>query len=456
MSLLEKTIEYSLKKGYIKPSEVDSTRQAIQFLSTKYKMPEEWFVKTVLIESEGFYPSSSFQECRGMFQFCSNGTVIQSGGLAKEGYTLNQVSSIPPAEQARIWAKYQLEPWLKQGARNPQSAAEFYVINLFPAAYIAASKNKLDINTPIRLASPKSHFGKQAKVLYSDYNGDSLRLNSGSSEVTLASIERGLNLKVQSLFGEAVSSENTFATQAVNTIGSLANNAGQSIINGLNSIGAGIQSALLTGQNCPPPPYTQQDRIIYPGCLSKGSNPIFGNSLGSGPSAPAINGIGIGSNMNIPNQTGNNEPYSGELKPGGFVNPMKKGSYTFKSKFGWRWGRMHNGVDLAASIGTPIYASADGVVEVAYSSCPQNGFKGNGCGAPNFGGYGNILFIKHQGAHTLYAHLSSLLVSEGNQVKQGQLIATLGNSGSSTGPHIHYEIRLDSKGAIDPASIISF
>lgn len=251
------------------------------------------------------------------------------------------------------------------------------------------------------------------------------------------------------LFLGKSSGVNNPISQTNQSIGSLAADAGQSIINGINSIGAGIKSALLTGQNCPPPAYTQQDRIIYPGCLGKSSNPIFGNSLGSGPSAPAINAIVTAGNR----ATGNSEPYSGELKPGGFVNPMKKG-YTFTSKFGWRGGRMHNGVDLAAPMGTPIYASADGVVARMHNSCPATAQKG--CGTSGFSGYGNIVYLKHQGAYTLYAHLSSVLVNQGETVKQGQLIGRVGDSGSSRGKHLHFETRLSNEMAVNPEQFIKF
>ena len=255
------------------------------------------------------------------------------------------------------------------------------------------------------------------------------------------------------LFLDKSSGVNNPINQSVNTAGSLATNAGQSVINGINSIGAGIQSALLTGQNCPPPAYTQQDRIIYPGCLSKSQNPIFGNSLGSGPSAPAINAIGTAGNRGVPTQAaGNSEPYSGELKPGGFVNPMKK--YTLTSKFGWRGKRMHNGVDLAAPMGTPIYASADGVVARMHNSCPATAQ--DGCGTSGFSGYGNIVYLKHQGAYTLYAHLSSVLVNRGETVKQGQLIGEVGDSGSSRGNHLHFETRLNNEVAVDPTKFIKF
>ncbi|MEE2023194.1 MULTISPECIES: M23 family metallopeptidase [Alkalimonas] len=88
--------------------------------------------------------------------------------------------------------------------------------------------------------------------------------------------------------------------------------------------------------------------------------------------------------------------------------------------------RHHRGVDLAANRGTPIYAPADGVVE---SVRPSNG------------GYGNMLKIRHAfGFATLYAHLHEFKVTAGTFVEKGQLIATVGNTGASTAPHLHYEV----------------
>jgi murein DD-endopeptidase MepM/ murein hydrolase activator NlpD len=233
------------------------------------------------------------------------------------------------------------------------------------------------------------------------------------------------------LFLGKSSGVNNPINQSVNTAGSLATNAGQSVINGINSIGAGIQSALLTGQNCPPPAYTQQDRIIYPGCLSKSQNPIFGNSLGSGPSAPAINAIGTAGNRGVSTQAaGNSEPYSGELKPGGLIVPKKK--YTLTSSFGWREGRMHNGVDITngSILNDPIYAAADGLVTFA------------GFGDP--GGFGAYIKIKHAGGlETVYGHVQTWVVKTEDTVKQGQHIGGEGNRGGSRGIHLHWETHLN-------------
>ena len=89
----------------------------------------------------------------------------------------------------------------------------------------------------------------------------------------------------------------------------------------------------------------------------------------------------------------------------------------------------YNGIDLANNTGTPIHASAAGTVIVARSS----GYNG---------GYGNFVIISHDnGTQTLYAHASKVLVSAGQQVVQGQSIATIGSTGRSTGPHLHFEIR---------------
>lgn len=89
----------------------------------------------------------------------------------------------------------------------------------------------------------------------------------------------------------------------------------------------------------------------------------------------------------------------------------------------------NNGVDFAAPIGTPIHAAADGVVIIAKS------------GGWN-GGYGNYVVIAHaNNTQTLYGHASMVLVKQGDIVKQGDVIAALGNTGKSTGPHVHFEVR---------------
>lgn len=123
----------------------------------------------------------------------------------------------------------------------------------------------------------------------------------------------------------------------------------------------------------------------------------------------------------------------GKGKAGRFVWPLDTGTLT--SGYGRRGRRLHKGIDLAAEVGTPIKAVADG--KVIYSDNKQRG-------------YGNLVILEHADDFvTVYAHNRRNLVDEGETVRQGAVIAELGNTGRSTGPHLHFEIRLDSK-AVDP------
>ncbi|HUF32882.1 MAG TPA: peptidoglycan DD-metalloendopeptidase family protein [Acidimicrobiales bacterium] len=108
---------------------------------------------------------------------------------------------------------------------------------------------------------------------------------------------------------------------------------------------------------------------------------------------------------------------------GGCVWPTR-GAVT--SEYGNRWGRLHAGIDIGASTGTPIWASKAGTV---ISSGRQ-------------GAYGNTVVLSHAGnMTTLYAHQSRIVVSNGQTVRQGEVIGYVGNTGSSTGPHLHFETR---------------
>ncbi|MGR3248110.1 MAG: DUF5930 domain-containing protein [Paracoccus sp. (in: a-proteobacteria)] len=113
-------------------------------------------------------------------------------------------------------------------------------------------------------------------------------------------------------------------------------------------------------------------------------------------------------------------------------------AFRYTSGFGRRWGRMHEGVDMAGPIGTPIHATGDGVVTFAGRQ----------------GAYGNLIKIEHElGTETRYGHLSRIGVKVGQRVSQGDLIGAMGNTGRSTGPHLHYEVRMNGR-AVDPMSFI--
>lgn len=116
-----------------------------------------------------------------------------------------------------------------------------------------------------------------------------------------------------------------------------------------------------------------------------------------------------------------------------FAMPVKD-NFRFTSGFGMRWGRMHEGTDLAGPVGTPIYATADGVVTHAGWSS----------------GYGRLVKIQHEfGIETRYGHLNVIRVNVGERVSRGERIGDMGNSGRSTGPHLHYEVRVGGE-AVNP------
>lgn len=119
--------------------------------------------------------------------------------------------------------------------------------------------------------------------------------------------------------------------------------------------------------------------------------------------------------------------------------PVRTAAFT--SSFGVRAdpfkgsAAMHAGIDLAGPVGTPIYATADGVVTTA---------------AWNNGGYGNLIKLDHgRGIETRYGHLSTIAVRPGQRIKRGDVIGRMGSTGRSTGSHLHYEVRIDGR-AVNP------
>ena len=124
---------------------------------------------------------------------------------------------------------------------------------------------------------------------------------------------------------------------------------------------------------------------------------------------------------------------------GKMIWPTPKSRTKLTSKFGWRWLKFHDGIDLSGSVGLPIYAAHSGRVIYA----------GTG-----LSGYGKLIVIKGEGLLTIYAHNRELLVTRGELVKIGDEIAELGKSGNASGPHLHFETRVpNSSGkyvAVDP------
>ena len=118
----------------------------------------------------------------------------------------------------------------------------------------------------------------------------------------------------------------------------------------------------------------------------------------------------------------------------GYIWPLN-GPIT--SYYGPRWGRMHTGIDIDGVTGDPIVASNAGTVILA---------------GP-YSGYGNCVIIDHGGVQTLYAHMNSINVSEGQQIAQGEIVGTVGSTGNVTGDHLHFEVRVNGS-PVDPMSYL--
>lgn len=122
------------------------------------------------------------------------------------------------------------------------------------------------------------------------------------------------------------------------------------------------------------------------------------------------------------------------------ISLVRPTSGILTSRYGYRWGRTHTGIDIGAPIGTNIKAAASGTVTFA-------GWKGT---------LGKMVVVSHgNGIQTYYAHCSKLLVSAGQKVSAGQLIAKMGSTGRSTGSHLHFEIRVNGA-SINPQSYIGY
>lgn len=141
----------------------------------------------------------------------------------------------------------------------------------------------------------------------------------------------------------------------------------------------------------------------------------------------------MGNNMN-------QEETGAAFARGEFLWPVPS-SKRISSEFGHRWGKSHEGIDIPARRGAHILAAKEGLVVYSGSQ---------------LGGYGNITVISHPGGvFTVYAHAKKNYVKKGQKVNRGQVIAEVGTTGRSTGPHLHFEIRHNSK-ALDPKQFLVY
>ncbi|MCW6052079.1 peptidoglycan DD-metalloendopeptidase family protein [Lyngbya sp. CCAP 1446/10] len=174
---------------------------------------------------------------------------------------------------------------------------------------------------------------------------------------------------------------------------------------------------------------TQERPVVATAPLgSDGYDPLSNPSLGRmvSPELPPLSGA----DTYLPNG-------GKQQSANGFIWPAKG---VLTSGYGWRWGRMHKGIDIAGPIGTPVMAADSGVVTYAQW---------------NDGGYGYLVEITHaDGSETIYAHNSRILVQKGQKIERGEQISEMGSTGFSTGPHVHFEVHPAGQGAVNPMAFL--
>lgn len=152
-----------------------------------------------------------------------------------------------------------------------------------------------------------------------------------------------------------------------------------------------------------------------------------------------INSITIRETQNEITTRGGTKPSGRYENIGGSWGWPTNRPYQISSGFEWRWGSFHNAIDITGTgLGSPIYASRDGVVVETNNTCANIGYYRNQCG----GSYGNYVIVKHNNNYyTMYAHLiNNLEVNVGDTVTRGQVVGYMGSSGSSTGVHLHFGV----------------
>lgn len=145
----------------------------------------------------------------------------------------------------------------------------------------------------------------------------------------------------------------------------------------------------------------------------------------------------VNANLAVTASTGNGA-YSGT-----FIWPVAGSGTYVSSGYGSRWGSFHYGIDITGGGGSaPIVAAAAGRVTISSNTCSHNYGKNYNCGCN--GGYGNYIVIDHgNGLLTYYGHMARAAVPAGTYVQQGQQIGNMGSTGYSTGPHLHFEVRVN-------------
>lgn len=383
-------IQYAVRRGFIPQSDAPSFENNIIYLSSRNGVQADHLLVIMAKESVGINPNAG-ESCFGLIQFCRP----DLWGFRKGMTAVQQTAPGGPIDKY-----FSTEP------NKPQTLHTRDLASLYLCVLCPAYKN-LGRNEPINQ--------RECNV-----SGQSSYLVDSSGQITKVSLERGLLRFVQELLGKEPQIPGP-ATGAPNPNGVYT--AGGNFL-----AGVGTFLAISASRSFTPMPTTQNEAMRFLGGILQ---PIQASLNGSsfGATSPGFMTGG-------PATSAGALPYPGALSPGAYACPCKG---TFTSGFGSRGGRNHNGIDIAAPVGTPIYASLDG--RVIFSGW-------------NNGGFGNLVKLQHQdGSETWYAHNSRLLVSTGQTVPQGHPIAEMGSTGRSSGPHLHFEIHISGR-AVNPMSYL--
>ena len=297
------------------------------------------------------------------------------------------------------------------------SAALATAVVAGPGAPIAAAQVSGDVSAAVAAESPANRA--------IEIREGGLPLRVGSQGDLVAHVQRELGVVSDGIFGP----------QTDAAVRKYQLSAGLDVdgIVGLNTWSslfeqAGASGASLGGSNVPPQVKQQVEQTLQQA----------GTELAVNAAPPSATTPTSQPNTTVPNTTAptTQAPASGSCSSATISTPVKG---TVTSPYGPRGGRNHDGMDIAAPSGTPVHAAACGTVSLAGQQS----------------GYGNIVCVTHTSQFsTCYAHLSRFGVSNGAQVQQGQVIGYVGCTGSCTGPHLHFETRVNGQ-AQNPSTYLS-
>ncbi|WOL31305.1 peptidoglycan LD-endopeptidase [Microcoleus phage My-WqHQDG] len=358
-------------------------------------------------------PSAGNKYCGGLIQFCSG------GGADEVGLSPSAIAAKSAVEQLPLIRQYLSNKGIPKGA----DLATTYLSILYPAAMSESKGANL------------GYIPQQSDHLYGP--GGSLSKETIEAGLLAKARAGGSGLASPFLSGDKafsmLPSNKSTSPPPSNGSASLGTNGGSIII------GTYTRDCTKT----PPWDWTMQGGKVYRGCALKITTLGIQGGLSSTPMVGAM----TTSNTSKATMTNAMSLSKGNVtppKPGTLLHPVP--GVPINSPMGMRWGRMHNGVDMAAATGTPILAAMDGVID-------GKGYQGTATS-----GYGNYVAIRHADgsiSETFYAHLQSYTdLPVGAAVKAGDVIGTMGSTGGSTGPHLHFEVRDGSGQRIDPASVL--